>query len=107
VPFLSQTDFLELDHDAQDDQDSTLLLEFLRPFSAVKTLLIYRETSLKQIARALEWLTDEEVEEVLPMLDAIEGFDPTVWDRVKSRLLPLVQPFLDARQQSDRPVVVQ
>jgi len=106
VPFLSQTDFLELDHDAQDDQDSTLLLEFLRPFSAVKTLLIYRETSLKQIARALEWLTDEEVE-VLPMLDAIEWFDPTVWDRVKSRLLPLVQPFLDACQQSDRPVVVQ
>ena len=44
VPFLSQTNFLELDHDAQDDQDSTLLLEFLRPFSAVKTLLIYRET---------------------------------------------------------------
>ena len=41
------------------------------------------------------------------MSDAIEWFDPTVWDRVKSRLLPLMQPSLDVRQQSDRPVVVQ
>ena len=108
VPLLSQTDDLELfDHYAQDDQDSTLWLEFLQLFSAVKTLLIYDEKSLNQIARVLGGLTGERAAEVLPALDTIVWFDKTVWDQVKSWLFPLVQLFLDARQLSSRPVVVE
>ena len=107
LPLLSQTDDLELfDHDAQDDQDSTLWLEFLRPFSAVKTLMIIDERSLNQIARVLGGLTDERAADVLPMLDTIGSYDETVWDEVKSWLIPLVQPFVDARQLLGHPVIV-
>ena len=111
VPLLSQTDYLELfDHDAQDDQDSTLWLEFLRPFSAVKTLCFHDQNLLRQIARVLGELTDERAADVLPMLDTIVWLDKTywdpLWDQVKSWLFPLVQPFLDARQLLGHPVVV-
>ena len=111
LPLLSQINYLELfDHDAQDDQDSTLWLEFLRPFSAVKTLCFHDQNSLKQIARVLGELTDEGAAAVLPMLDTIMWFDKTywdpVWDPVKSWLFPIVQPFVDARQLLGHPVVV-
>jgi len=111
LPHLSQIAYLELfDHDVQDDQDSTLWLAFLRPFSAVKTLCFRDQNSLRQIARVLGELTDERAADVLPMLDTIVWSDKTywdpLWDQVKSWLFPLVQPFLDARQLLGHPVVV-
>jgi len=111
LPLLSQINDLEIrvfNHDAQDDQDCTLWLEFLRPFSALKTLCFWEQNSLKHIARVLGGLTDERAADVLPLLDTIVWFDnwDPVWDQVKSWLLPLVQPFVDARQLLGHPVVV-
>ena len=107
LTLLSKINHLKLvDHDMQDEQDSTPWLEFLQPFSAVQTLFIYDQNSLKQVVRVLGELTDERAGEVLPMLDAIVFFDKSIWDQVRSWLFPLVQPFVDARQLSGRPVVV-
>jgi len=111
-PLLSRIHYLELcDHDVQDVQDSTLWLEFLRPFTAVKTLYFRDQNSLKQIARVLGELTDERAADVLPMLDTIimwldRSYRHPVWDQVKAWLFPLVQPFVDARQLLGHPVVV-
>jgi hypothetical protein len=109
LPFLSQIGNLELfnhDLDAPVDQDSTLWLEFLGQFSAVKTMMIIDQNSLSQVARVLGELTDERAAEVLPVLDSIVWFDQTIWDQVKAWLFPLVQPFVDTRQLLGRPVVV-
>jgi len=107
LPLLSQINYLELfDHDVQDVQDSTLWLEFLRPLGAVKTLYIHDKNLLNQIARVLGELTDDRAADVLPMLDTIAPYSKTVWDQVKSWLVPLMQPFVDARQLLDHPVVV-
>jgi len=107
LPLLSQINYLELfGHDVQDDQDSTLWLELLRPFGAVKTLYIHDQNSLNRIARVLGELTDDRAADVLPMLDTIGSYDQTVWNQVKSWLITLVQPFVDARQLLGHPVVV-
>jgi len=107
LPLLSKIHYLELfDRGVQDVQDSTLWLEFLRPFSGVKTLYIRDQNSLKQIAHVLGELTDDRAADVLPMLDTIAPYSKTVWDEVKSWLVPLLQPFVDARQLLDHPVVV-
>jgi hypothetical protein len=106
-PLLCQIADLEFfDHDLQDEHDSTLWLEFLEQFSAVRSMMICDENSLNQIALVLGQLTDESPAEVLPMLDSIVWFDKTIWDEVKSWLFPLIQPFIDARQLLGRPVIV-
>ena len=71
LPHLSQINYLELFNHVQDDQHSTLWLAFLRPFSAVKTLCIHDQNSLRQIARVLGELTDGRAVGMLPMLDTI------------------------------------
>jgi len=100
LPLVSQIDYLEIsDHDAQDDQDPAPWLEFLRPFSAVRTLWVYDENSLNQIVRVLGEPTDERAAEVLPVLDTILWFDEP---NDVIRMFPLVQRLVDARN----PVVV-
>jgi len=106
-PLLSHVDTLQLlDHGIQPHQDSTLWLAFLRPFNAVRTLIFYDQDLTSQIARVLGDLTEERDAEVLPMLYTIMYDGSRNWDEVESWLIPLLQPFLDARELLGHPVEV-
>jgi len=106
-PLLSHVDTLELfDHNMQPDQDSTLWLAFLRPFHAVRSLNFYDQDSMSQIAHVLGDLTEERAAEVLPMLRTIVWYGLCDWDEVEPWVIPLLQPFIDARELSGHPVEV-
>ena len=104
-PLLSHVGTLELfDHNMQPYRGSTLWLAFLRPFNAVRSLLFYDEGSLFQIAHVLGDLTEERAAEVLPMLRTIVWCGSCDWDEVEAWVVPLLQPFIDAREISGHPV---
>jgi len=106
-PLLSHVDALELfDVDMQAYQDSTLWLPFLRPFIAVRSLLFRDPGSMDQIADVLGDLTEERASEVLPMLRTIQWVPDFDWDEVEPWLIPILQPFIDAREISCHPVEV-
>jgi len=106
-PLLSHVGALELfDHDMQPDQDSTLWLVFLQPFNAVRTLIFLDQDSMSQIAHVLGDLTEERATEVLPTLRTIVWYGLCDWDEVEPWVIPLLQPFIDARELSGHPVEV-
>jgi len=90
----------------QPDQDSTLWLGFFQPFNAVQSLYFYDQDSMSQIAHVLGDLTEERAAEVLPMLRTIVWYGSCNWDEVEPCVIPLLQPFIDARELSSHPVEV-
>ena len=106
-PLLSHVDTLELldlDMQSQGDFTMTLWLPFLRPFIAVRSLLFCDPDSMDQVAHVLADLTGERAAEVLPMLRTIGWYGDCDWDEVEPWLIPLLQPFIDARELSVHPV---
>jgi hypothetical protein len=85
----------------QDDVESTLWLEVLRPFVAVKNLYISEEFA-PRIAPALEELVGARMTEVLPMLENIflAGLQPS------GPLEEGIEKFVAARQLIRHPVAV-
>lgn len=96
---------LEGNGDPQGNQSKSWL-RCLRPFNAVKTLCVgddYEELQL-HIARVLGELGGEGAAEVFPMLHTL------IFNQcysIRTELIPLLKPFIDARQQSGHPVVVE
>ena len=81
-------------------------LRCLRPFNAVKTLYVSDCMSSElqvHIARVLGELDREGVAEVLPMLHTLIFRRFYIIDK---EVIPLLKPFIDARQQSGHPVAV-
>jgi len=108
-PLPSHVDALELwDHENRPYQDAraTLWLALLRPFHAVRSLLFWDQESMSQIAHVLGDLTEERAAEVLPMLCIIVWYGSGDWDEVEPWLIPLLQPFIDARERSGHPMEV-
>jgi len=87
-----------------DQQDSMIWLGFLRLFNEVQTLWVCGDVLEGYIARVLGELTGERAAEVLPMLHTLKflGFY-----LVGPSLTQSLKPFIDVRQLSGRPVVVQ
>jgi hypothetical protein len=85
----------------QDDVESTLWLELLRPFVAVKNLYISKE-SVPRIAPALEELVGARTTEVLPTLENLflAGLRPS------GPLEKGIEKFVAARQLISHPVAV-
>src|SRR6267154_1463621 len=85
----------------QDDVESTLWLELLRPFVAVKNLYICKEFA-PRIAPALEELVGARTTEVLPTLETIflEGLQQS------GPLQEGIEKFVAARQLISHPVTV-
>jgi len=85
----------------QDDMDSTQWLELFHPFIAVQSLWVTMEL-VPLVAPALQDLTGDRATEVLPALSDLhlEGLEPSglLWEAI--------QPFITARQLSDRPVAI-
>lgn len=87
-----------------DQQGSSPWLRFLRPFNSLQILDIWEVQLGVQIAGALGELTADRVAEVFPMLHTLM----LRWfDGVESLVVPLLKPFVYARQLLDRPVEVQ
>ena len=106
-PLLSHVGSLEFfDHDMHPDQDATLWLALLRPFNAVRSLIFWDQNSAVQVADLLGELAEERAGEVLPMLRAIRWYGSCDWDEVEPLVIPLLQPFIDARELSGHPVEV-
>ena len=85
----------------QDDVDSTLWLDLLRPFFALKNLYISKEFA-PRIAPTLEELVGARTTEVLPTLENIflAGLRPS------GRLQEGIEKFIAARQLIGHPVAV-
>ena len=85
----------------QDDVESTLWLDFLRPFVAVKNPYLSTEY-VPRIAPALQELVGGRTTEVLPTLENIfiQLFRP------RGRLQEGIEKFVAARQLTSRPVAV-
>jgi hypothetical protein len=106
-PLLSHVGSLELfDHDVQPHQDASLWLAFLRPFTAVRSLIFWDQGSAVQVTGVLGELAEERAAEVLPMLRAIRWYGSCDWDEVEPLVIPLLQPFIDTRELSGHPVEV-
>jgi hypothetical protein len=87
----------------QDDVESTLWLEVLRPFVAVKNLCISEEFA-PRIAPALEELSGARTTEVLPTLENIYLLEPQ--PEPSRPLQEGIEKFIAARQLIDHPVAV-
>jgi hypothetical protein len=87
----------------QGDMESTQWMEFLRPFTAVKSLYLSKGIALR-VARALEVLArGGAVTEILPVLQRffVEGLEPS------GSVQGAIEQFIAARQLSDHPVTVE
>lgn len=106
LPLLSHVTKLDLyrvHHTQTDQQGSGTWLRLIRPFNALQILRVWELELEIQIARTLGELTGEGVTEVFPMLHTIMlGW----FHRVEFLVVPLLKPFVDARQLLDRPVEV-
>ena len=84
----------------QVDIEDTQWLELFRPFTAVRTLRISRALQ-SLIVPALQELAGERATEVLPALDSLYlEYQPSESEQ------QAIEPFVAARQYSDRPVAV-
>jgi hypothetical protein len=112
-PLVSHADFLELDDEFSEENKwsetttVTLWQRFLRPFTAVQTLRLPVIDQVPHVAHMMGQLKGERATEVLPALRTIElqlvlGRSK----RLSSKFLRLLGPFLDARKELGRPVVV-
>ena len=84
----------------QDDVEDSQWLEFLHPFTGVKTLYISEEFT-PRVAPAMQELVGERVTEVLPALQTLFLRDPSL-----SRVQDTFGKFLAARQLANLPIVV-
>jgi hypothetical protein len=104
LPRVSHLELTGFNHTQTDQQGSRPWQRLLRPFNSLQTIFVWEDELEVQIASALGELTWERVAEVLPMLH-------TIWlawfDRVESLVIPLLNPFIDARRLLDRPVEVE
>ena len=104
LPRISQLELSRFNHTQTDQQGSRPWLGFLRPFNSLQIIYVWQADLEVQIACAFGELTWERVAEVFPMLHTIR----LAWfDRVESLVIPLLNPFIDARRLLDRPVEVQ
>ena len=87
----------------QSDTESTQWLELLRPFRAVKNLVLSRGSALL-VAPALRELAGESMIEVLPMLENLHLEGPKRLKRVKEA--EAIRQFIAARQLSGHLVAV-
>ena len=105
-PLLSHIEHLQLGGDEVEHRHYPLnapWLEFLRPFTAVKTLHLSGTFIMPRVSLTLGVLEEEEVTEVLPALHTLV----LEWTRERvSEAAGLVKPFIFARKHSERPVVL-
>jgi hypothetical protein len=112
-PLVSHAEFLELDDEFSEENKwsetttVTLWQRFLHPFTAVQTLRLPVIDQVPHVAHMMGQLKGEWATEVLPALRTIEL--QLILGRSKrllSKFLRLLGPFLDARKELGRPVVV-
>ena len=85
----------------EDDTENTQWLEVFHPFIAVKNLYLCKDLA-ERIASALQELVGEIAMDVLPSLENLFLEDLQQWGPVQDA----IEPFVAARQLSNRPVVV-
>jgi hypothetical protein len=89
----------------QDPQGSIIWLGFLRRFVSAQIFYVYGDDEFEiYIARVLGELTKERAMEVLPMLHTLMFKESYQFHLLVTTIL---KPFIDARQLSDHPVIVQ
>jgi hypothetical protein len=88
-------------HGWQDDFESSQWLEFLHPFTAVKSLYISRRLA-QRIALTLQELDGERMTEVLPSLETLFFEEPLPSGCVKKA----IEQFVVTRQLASRPITV-
>jgi hypothetical protein len=78
-------------------------LEFLQPFTAVKTLHLSGSVLMSRLSRTLGELAEEKATKVLPVLHTLV----LSWSREEVfEAARLVEPFIVARKYSEHPVAV-
>jgi len=106
-PLLSHIDRLQLDGGDVKFWSPGLLrapwLEFLQPFTAVRTLHLSGSVIMPDVSRTLGELAEERATEVLPALHTLV----LSWSRTGvSKAARLVEPFIVARKHSEHPVTL-
>ncbi|KAI0291826.1 hypothetical protein BC826DRAFT_1186718 [Russula brevipes] len=84
-----------------DSIESTLMLELFRPFSAIQGLYV-SSSLVPLIAPALQEFIGERATEVLPNLRDLFLGEPVIPGSVQEA----IQPFVDARRHSGRPIAI-
>ena len=106
-PLLSHIELLQLDGGDVKFWSTGLLrapwLEFLQPFTAVRTLRLSGSVIMPDVSRTLGELAEERATEVLPVLRTLV----LSWSRKGvSKAARLVEPFIVARKHSEHPVAL-
>jgi hypothetical protein len=99
--YKSKSDLLSLRWQTEVDSENTQLMEFIRPFIAVKDLVLEGPVVLS-VASALQELVGERVTEILPALQNIFLQGPPSPGPAPEG----IGKFIAAREVSGRPVVV-
>jgi hypothetical protein len=108
LPFLSKVDQLNIcgtprmRPEGENEVDSSQWLELFRPFGAVRVLYVFKRLE-PVVAAALLELKGERTMEVLPELQSLFLDEPEPSGSAQD----VMEPFVTARQLSDRPIVVQ
>lgn len=112
-PLVSHVEFLELFDDVFEDSNwqwwegITPWLGFLRQFTAVQTLRLHVMEKVPHVTHVLGAVEGARVTKVLPTLRTIELACPVCPEQgARSETLRVLRPFLVAREELERPVVV-